>query len=79
MTTGFLRLVAMLLLCCIRPSALATPQQEALHSAGDGEHVWFLVPSEQEVSQWDLCHGTRRSSSLSYRVVRRLVDRPIAC
>lgn len=73
-----LRLVVLLILCCVRPTALGSTHTATLHAAGDGEHVWFLVPSEQEIGQWDLCLGARRSGSLSYRVVRRLVERPVA-
>ncbi|MDG2200230.1 MAG: RDD family protein [Phycisphaerales bacterium] len=49
-----------------------------LPAAGAGEHIWFLLPSENPIGQWDLCHVGRRPGSVSYRAVRRLAQRPVA-
>tara|TARA_Y100000589_G_scaffold297916_2_gene306044 strand:- start:10687 stop:12162 length:1476 start_codon:yes stop_codon:yes gene_type:complete len=72
-----IRLVVLLVVAMV-PGTVRGDSDRPLLATGADEHVWLVVPSEQDSERWDLCHGTRRSGSFSYRVVRRLAEQPIA-
>lgn len=70
-------LIAVLMMTAI-PAEAADPGSKLLPMVGSDEHIWFMLPSETSIGQWDLCHLGRGSGEVSYRVVRRLPQRPVA-
>ncbi len=70
-------LIAVLMVTAV-PTEASDPGSRLLPMVGADEHIWFMLPSETSIGQWDLCHLGRGSGEVSYRVVRRLPQRPAA-
>jgi uncharacterized RDD family membrane protein YckC len=73
-----LQILAVLLILCSGRLALSASADHHLLTASGGDHMWFVLEPDpgKKDDGWKLCHAPTDRADITYRVLRRLSQRP---